>query len=99
MVEERIKFDEKELKPMSSWIGLFIGLILIVVFPVAIYFTVIKDIVFPTILGIICLLVGIFLLCGLKILNPNEAIVLVLLLVVLCGNKDAQPIVNSSGLD
>lgn len=78
MIEERIKFDEKELDPMSGWMGLFIGLILILVFPVAIYFTAIRDIVFPTILGIICLLVGIFMLCGLKILNPNEAIVLVL---------------------
>ena len=78
MIEERIKFDEKELKPISGWMGLLIGLILILIFPVAIYFTVIKDIVFPTILGIICLIFGIFMLCGLKILNPNEAIVLVL---------------------
>ena len=78
MIEERIKFDEKELKPMSGWMGLLIGLILILIFPVAIYFTVIKDIVFPKILGIICLIAGIVMLCGLKILNPNEAIVLVL---------------------
>lgn len=78
MIEERIKFEEKELKPMSGWMGLFIGIILILLFPIAIYFTIIKDIVFPTILGLICLISGIFVLCGLKILNPNEAIVLVL---------------------
>ncbi|MCC3867497.1 SPFH domain-containing protein [Terrisporobacter mayombei] len=78
MIEERIKFNEKELKPMSGWMGLLIGLILILIFPVAIYFAIIKDIVFPTILGIICLIAGIFMLCGLKILNPNESMVLVL---------------------
>ena len=78
MIEERIKFEEKELKPMSGWMGLFIGIILILIFPTTIYLTIIKDIVFPTILGIICLVAGIFVLCGLKILNPNEAIVLVL---------------------
>ena len=78
MIEERIKFEEKELKPMSGWMGLFIGIILILIFPITIYFTIINDIVFPTILGIICLVAGIFVLCGLKILNPNEAIVLVL---------------------
>lgn len=78
MIEERIKFEEKELKPMSGWLGLLIGLILILIFPITIYFTIIKDIVFPTILGVISFMVGIFVLCGLKILNPNEAIVLVL---------------------
>lgn len=78
MIEERIKFEEKELKSMSGWMGLFIGIILILIFPITIYFTIINDIVFPTILGIICLVAGIFVLCGLKILNPNEAIVLVL---------------------
>ena len=78
MIEERIKFEEKELKPMSGWLGLLIGLILILIFPITIYFTIIKDIVFPTILGVISFVIGIFVLCGLKILNPNEAIVLVL---------------------
>lgn len=78
MIEERIKFNAKELKPMSGWMGLIIGLILILIFPVAIYFTIIKDIAFPTVLGIICFIAGIFMFCGLKILNPNEAIVLVL---------------------
>lgn len=78
MIEERIKFEEKELKPMSGWMGLFIGMVLILIFPITIYFTVTKDIVFPTILGLICLIASIFVFCGLKILNPNEAIVLVL---------------------
>ena len=32
MIEERIKFEEKELKPMSGWLGLLIGLILILIF-------------------------------------------------------------------
>ncbi|WP_455538567.1 SPFH domain-containing protein [Terrisporobacter sp.] len=78
MIEERIKFEENELKPMSGWLGLLVGLILILIFPLSIYFTVINDAVLPTILGILCLLLGIIILCGLKILNPNEAIVLVL---------------------
>lgn len=77
MIEERIKFDEKELSPMSGWMGLLIGLILILIFPVAIYFTIINELALPIILGIISLIVGIFVLCGLKVLNPNEAIVLV----------------------
>ena len=65
MIEERIKFEEKELKPMSGWLGLLIGLILILIFPITIYFTIIKDIVFPTILGVISFVVGIIVLCGL----------------------------------
>ena len=77
MIEERIKFDEKELSPMSGWMGLLIGLILILIFPVTIYFTIINELALPIILGIISLIVGIFVLCGLKVLNPNEAIVLV----------------------
>ena len=77
MIEERIKFDEKELSPMSGWMGLLIGLILILIFPVTIYFTIINELALLIILGIISLIVGIFVLCGLKVLNPNEAIVLV----------------------
>ncbi|MFR5131314.1 MAG: SPFH domain-containing protein [Terrisporobacter sp.] len=77
MIEERIKFEEKELTPINGWIGLLIGLIFILISLIGIYFTIINDIVFPTILGIISLIIGIFILCGLKVLNPNEAIVLV----------------------
>ena len=54
MIEERIKFEEKELKNKNGWIGLIVGIILILIFPLSIYFTVIKEIVFPIILGIIC---------------------------------------------
>lgn len=78
MIEERIEFEEKVLKPKSGWIGLIMGLILIFIFPISIYVTVLKEIALPTILGIVCLVAGIFMLCGLKILNPNESIVLVL---------------------
>ena len=77
MIEERIKFEEKELTPITGWIGLLIGLIFILISLIGIYFTIVNDIVFPTILGIISLIIGIFILCGLKVLNPNEAIVLV----------------------
>lgn len=77
MIEERIKFEEKELTPINGWIGLLIGLIFILISLIGIYFTIVNDIVFPTILGIISLRIGIFILCGLKVLNPNEAIVLV----------------------
>lgn len=77
MIEERIKFEEKELTPINGWIGLLIGLIFILISLIGIYFTIVNDIVFPTILCIISLIIGIFILCGLKVLNPNEAIVLV----------------------
>lgn len=77
MIEERIKFEEKELTPINGWIGLLIGLIFILISLIGIYFTIVNGIVFPTILGIISLIIGIFILCGLKVLNPNEAIVLV----------------------
>ena len=77
MIEERIKFEEKELTPINGWIGLLIGLIFILISLIGIYFTIVNEIVFPTILGIISLIIGIFILCGLKVLNPNEAIVLV----------------------
>ena len=77
MIEERIKFEEKELTPINGWIGLLIGLIFILISLIGIYFTIVNGIVFPTILGIISLRIGIFILCGLKVLNPNEAIVLV----------------------
>lgn len=77
MIEERIKFEEKELTPINGWIGLLIGLIFILISLIGIYFTIVNDIVFPTILGIISLIIGIFTFCGLKVLNPNEAIVLV----------------------
>ena len=76
MIEERIKFEEKELTPINGWIGLLIGLIFILISLIGIYFTIVNGIVFPTILGIISLIIGIFILCGLKVLNPNEAIVL-----------------------
>lgn len=78
MVEERIKFKEKELQPMSGWMGLLIGLVLILLFPITIYITVSTEMFLMTVLGIIFLLAGIIMLCGLKIINPNEAIVLVL---------------------
>ena len=32
MIEERIKFEEKELTPINGWIGLLIGLIFILIF-------------------------------------------------------------------
>ena len=49
MIEERIKFEEKELTPINGWIGLLIGLIFILIFLIGIYFTIVNDIVFPTI--------------------------------------------------
>ena len=72
MIEERIKFEEKELTPINGWIGLLIGLIFILIFLIGIYFTIVNDIVFPTILGIISLIIGIFILCGLKVTISKE---------------------------
>ncbi|MEG0857372.1 MAG: SPFH domain-containing protein [Terrisporobacter sp.] len=78
MVKERINFEEKELNPMSGWLGLLIGLILVLLFPAIIYFSITTEIFFPIAIGVILLIAGVIMLCGLKILNPNEAMVLVL---------------------
>lgn len=79
MIEDRIKFDEKELTPISGWIGLIIGIILVLIFPLGIVLTVtMSGMVFPVFISTVCLIIGIIMFCGLKILNPNEAIVLVL---------------------
>lgn len=76
MIEERIKFKEKELRALSGLVGLSIGLILI--FPISIFVYVKTEMFLLIALGITCLILGIIILCRLKILNSNKAIVLVL---------------------
>lgn len=78
MINERISFDEHELSPMSGWVGLLIGVVFIVLLPVIIYFSVRNEIFYFIPIGVILSIIGIIVLCGLKILNPNEAMVLVL---------------------
>ena len=76
--KEQLSIEEKELNAMSGWVGLLLGILFIVVFPVGIFLTAYFEMVSPIIISIVLLIVGIFLLCGLKIVNPNEAIVFVL---------------------
>lgn len=76
MIEERIKFKEKELRALSGLVGLSIGLILI--FPISIFVYVKTEMFLLIALGITCIILGIIILCRLKILNSNKAIVLVL---------------------
>lgn len=70
--------EEKEINAMSGWIGLFLGILFILAFPAGIVLTVSLEVVWFVFVAIILLIVGILLLCGLKIVNPNESMVFVL---------------------
>lgn len=78
MEKEKLSIEEKELRPSSGWLGLFIG-ILFLLSPIAGIIVAVSSENFIFIpITIILFIVGIFVLCGLRILNPNEAMVLVL---------------------
>lgn len=87
---------EKELHPAS-------GMLILILNIVGILFGIFLGIISPILfyggaagLGVIVGVLLIILFCimfgGLKVVNPNEA------LVVLCGDKKAQPVVNSGSL-
>lgn len=78
-VKQDSSIEEKELNPISGWIALFIGILLFILSPVFGFINLVNtenDIFL--IVTIILFIIGIFMLCGLKIVNPNESIVFVL---------------------
>ena len=78
LLKQDSSIEEKELKPISGWIALFIG-ILFILSPVFGFINLVNtenDIFL--IVTIILFIVAIFIFFGLKIVNPNESIVFVL---------------------
>ena len=78
LAKQEKSIEEKEINAMSGWLGLFLGILFILAFPAGIVLTVVLEIVWPVFVAIVLLIAGILLLCGLKIVNPNESIVFVL---------------------
>lgn len=77
-VKQESSIEEKELNPMSGWLALFLG-ILFILSPILGVIALIKiDNAIWLVATIILFIIGIFMLCGLKIVNPNESIVFVL---------------------
>ena len=78
LLKQDSSIEEKELKPISGWIALFIG-ILFILSPVFGFINLVntENDTF-LIVTIILFIVAIFMLCGLKIVNPNESVVFVL---------------------
>lgn len=77
------QFEEKIIKPKSGWLFLFLG---VLIFACSIFLLIFGGIkadtdpvfAFLPIVGIVLLICGCILLAGLKVINPNEAIVLTL---------------------
>lgn len=78
LAKDQISIQEKEINAMSGWIGLFVAILCILAFPVGIFLTVAYGMIWSCIVAVALLIIGILLLCGLKIVNPNESIVFVL---------------------
>lgn len=76
--KDQISIQEKEINAMSGWIGLFVAILCILAFPLGIFLTVAYGMIWSCIVAVALLIIGILLLCGLKIVNPNESIVFVL---------------------
>ncbi|MDY2735183.1 MAG: SPFH domain-containing protein, partial [Intestinibacter sp.] len=78
LAKQEKSIEEKEINAMSGWLGLFLGILFILAFPAGIVLSVVFGMIWPIFVVIVLLIVGILLLCGLKIVNPNESIVFVL---------------------
>lgn len=77
-VKQENSIEEKELNPMSGWLALVIS-ILFILSPVLGVLTLIAyGNAILLVISIILFIVAIFMLCGLKIVNPNESVVFVL---------------------
>ena len=76
--KQQDSIQEKEINAMSGWLGLFLGILFILAFPAGIVLSVVFEMIWTIFVSIVLLIVGIFMLCGLKIVNPNESIVFVL---------------------
>lgn len=76
--KDQISIEEKEINAMSGWLGVFAAILCILAFPVGIFLTIAYNIIWSCFASIVLVIIGILLLCGLKIVNPNESIVFVL---------------------
>lgn len=71
--------EEKEINAMSGWLGLLIAVVLfILAFPVGTFLSILFETFWIIPIVIVLLIAGILMLCGLKIINPNESMVFVL---------------------
>ncbi|WP_455542426.1 SPFH domain-containing protein [Intestinibacter sp.] len=77
-VKQESSIEEKELNAMSGWLALFLGILFILSPILGVILTVMSQMYILLAITIILFIVGIFILCGLKIVNPNESIVFVL---------------------
>ena len=77
-VKQESSIEEKNLDPMSGWLALIIGILFILSPILGILVLVVSNNPILFVISVILLIVGIFMLCGLKIVNPNESVVFVL---------------------
>ena len=77
-VKQENSIEEKELNPMSGWIALIIGILFIISPTLGVGTLIAYDNPIFLVITIILFIVAIFMLCGLKIVNPNESVVFVL---------------------
>ena len=78
-MEEKNKTEEKVLKAASGMMMLVLGILMILVsIPLIVAGCVWNFLVQSVIVSVVLLVLGIIVLCGLKILQPNEALVLTL---------------------
>lgn len=77
-VKQENSIEEKNLDPMSGWLALIIGILFILSPILGILVLVVSNNPILFVISVILMIVGIFMLCGLKIVNPNESVVFVL---------------------
>ena len=77
-VKQENSIEEKELNPMSGWLALIIGILFIISPTLGVGTLIAYDYPIFLVITIILFIVAIFMLCGLKIVNPNESVVFVL---------------------
>lgn len=77
-VKQESSIEEKKLNPMSGWLALIIGILFIISPTLGVGTLIAYDNPIFLVISIILFIVAIFMLCGLKIVNPNESVVFVL---------------------
>ena len=77
-VKQESSIEEKELNPMSGWLALIIGILLIISPTLGVGTLIAYDNPIFLVISIILFIVAIFMFCGLKIVNPYESVVFVL---------------------
>lgn len=78
LAKNKGSIEEKEINAMSGWLGLFLGILFILSFPVGIILSASLEVFWLIPIVVVLLIVGILMLCGLKVINPNESMVFVL---------------------